>query len=184
MKTILIFVSTLDGKVTRWGDARIRSWSSYEDQSHFDSVLNATRVIIMGSGTYKPDPVKPDPKHLFIVMTRYPSEYKSLHKPGLVEFTDESPGSLLKRLGDSDDNILIVGGPQISALFLKEKLIDELWLTIEPKIFGNGDSLVVNEKLDIELKLLSINRANDRGTLITKYEILKGEKNNQKTVIQ
>jgi len=175
MKTILIFVSTLDGKVTRWGDAKIRSWSSHADQAYFDSIWNATRVVIMGSGTYKPDPVKPDPKHLFIVMTRHTSEYKGLHKPGLLEFTNESPEALLQRFQYSEENVLIVGGSHMATSFLKKQLIDELWLTIEPKIFGKGDSLVINEKLDIELKLLSFNRANDRGTLITKYEILKNE---------
>jgi dihydrofolate reductase len=60
MKTILIFVSTLDGKITKWGDSKVRSWSSKNDQDYFDSVWNDTRIIIMGSGTYNPDPVKPD----------------------------------------------------------------------------------------------------------------------------
>lgn len=173
MKTILIFVSTLDGKVTRWGDDKIRSWSSHEDQSYFDSIWNATRVIIMGSGTYKPDPVKPNPKHLFIVLTRHPSEYKDSHKQGLLEFTDESPENLLKCFGDSDENILIVGGSQIATLFLKEQLIDQLWLTIEPKIFGSGASIVSEERFDIDLKLLSSEQINEQGTLINKYNVIR-----------
>ena len=32
MKTILVFVSTLDGKITKWGDAHVKSWSSQKDQ--------------------------------------------------------------------------------------------------------------------------------------------------------
>jgi len=173
MKIILIFVSTLDGKVTRWGDDKIRSWSSHEDQSYFDSIWNATRAIIMGSGTYKPDPVKPNPNHLFIVMTRHPSDYINLYKKGLLEFTDESPENLLRRLGDSDDNILIVGGPQIATLFLKDQLIDELWLTVEPKIFGSGASIVTEERFDIDLKLLSSELINEQGTLINKYNVIR-----------
>jgi len=175
MKTILIFVSTLDGKITKWGDPKIRSWSSNADQAYFDTIWNSTRVVIMGSGTYKPAPVKPNPKHLFIVMTRQPFKYRDFKVPGQLEFTNESPEVLLHRFQDSEKNVLIVGGSHVATSFLRRQLIDELWLTIEPKIFGKGDSLVINEKLDIELKLLSFIRVNDHGTLITKYEVLKGE---------
>ena len=52
MKTILIFVSTLDGKITKWGNPKIRFWSSQEDQDYFDRIWNETRVIVMGKATY------------------------------------------------------------------------------------------------------------------------------------
>jgi len=68
-----------------------------------------------------------------------------------------------------------VGGGQIAALFLKAQLIDELWLTIEPRIFGIGASFVNDEKLNIELKLLSCEQANEQGTLILKYKVIKVE---------
>ncbi len=35
--------------------------------------------------------------------------------------------------------MLVVGGPHVATSFLKAQLIDELWLTIEPKIFGMGE---------------------------------------------
>jgi dihydrofolate reductase len=66
-----------------------------------------------------------------------------------------------------------VGGAHIATSFLKEKLIDEVWLTIEPKIFGAGSNFVINESLDIDLKLLSFEKINEQGTLITKYSVIK-----------
>jgi dihydrofolate reductase len=174
MKTILIFVSTLDGKITKWGDPKVRSWSSKNDQDYFDKIWDDTRVVIMGSGTYKPDPVRPNPKHLFIVMTRKPAFYEMEEKEGQLEFTSESPSFLVKRFEEEGDaRVLIVGGPQIATAFLREQLIDELWLTIEPKIFGTGASFVTEEKLDINLNLLSSERMNEQGTLITKYRVIK-----------
>jgi dihydrofolate reductase len=176
MKAILIFVSSLDGKITRWGDPMIRSWSSRDDQKYFDTVWKDTRVIIMGSATYNPAPVKASPDHLFIVLTRNPGKYSSSNIPGLLEFTDESPEHLLSRFVNQEKNVLIVGGAQIATAFLKEQLIDELWLTIEPKIFGNGTSFVASEKLDIDLNLISTERVNERGTLINKYSVFKVSK--------
>jgi dihydrofolate reductase len=69
--------------------------------------------------------------------------------------------------------MLIVGGAQIATSFLRDGLIDELWLTIEPKIFGKGANFVIEEKLDIGLELLSCTRANNQGTLITKYKVIR-----------
>jgi dihydrofolate reductase len=177
MKTVLIFVSTLDGKITRWGDPMIRSWSSKSDQEYFDAIWKDSRVIIMGSGTYVPDPVKPDSHHLFVVLTRHPDRYKSREVPGRLEFTNDHLESLLKRFEKAkEERILIVGGAQVATSFLEAELIDELWLTIEPKIFGSGSCFVNEERLDIELKLLSCEQANGQGTLITKYEVIHDEK--------
>jgi len=127
----------------------------------------------MGSGTYIPDPLKVDPKHHFIIMTRQPSKYEGSKVPGLLEFTNETPVQILKRFENDENVVLVVGGSQIASSFLKEQLIDELWLTIEPKIFGTGLNFVTDEKLDIDLKLLSFKQINEQGTLIAKYLILK-----------
>jgi riboflavin biosynthesis pyrimidine reductase len=38
--------------------------------------------------------------------------------------------------------MMIVGGPHAATSFLKDQLIDELWLTFEPKVFGTGAILL------------------------------------------
>jgi len=174
MKTVAIFVTSLDGKITKWGDHRIRLWSSKEDQVHFDSIWNDTRVIVMGSGTYDPDPVKPSGKHLFVVLTRSPSRYSDKEQKGKLVFTNERPEKIIERFEkEGEERILIVGGSQIASLFLKNQLIDELWLTFEPSIFGTGGNFIIDEKLDIKLRLLSCEKVNIEGTLIAKYLVIK-----------
>ena len=69
--------------------------------------------------------------------------------------------------------MLVVGGPHVATSFLKEQLIDELWLTLEPKIFGIGDNFATEVKLDINLHLIHCEKVNEQGTLITKYAVLK-----------
>jgi dihydrofolate reductase len=69
--------------------------------------------------------------------------------------------------------MLVVGGPHIATSFLREQLIDELWLTIEPKIFGMGANFAIDAKLDIDTRLIQYEKVNDQGTLITKYAVLK-----------
>lgn len=176
MKTILVFASTLDGKVTKWGDPFVRKWTSEDDQHYFNKIWNEASLIVMGSNTYNPDPVKPFQNHLFIILTRNPSKYRAHVVPGQIEFTSETPAQLVERFEkQGTGKMLIVGGAHIATSFFKDKLIDELWLTIEPKIFGTGGNFVIEEELDINLQLISCERVNEQGTLINKYAIIKDE---------
>jgi dihydrofolate reductase len=174
MKTILIFVSSLDGKVTKWGEPNVRSWSSHQDQDYYKKVWNESRLIVMGSSTFNADTFNPSPDHQIIIMTSQPDRYKSFEVPGQMEFTNETPVELSSRFTiRGHQQMLVVGGPHVATSFLKEQLIDELWLTIEPKIFGMGENFATGIKLDIDLRLIQSEKVNDQGTLITKYAVLK-----------
>jgi len=91
----------------------------------------------MGSNTFNAEPIKPTSNHLLVIMTRQPHKYKSYETLGQLEFKNESPDQLTKQFeNEGYEYMFVVGGAHIATSFLKEQLIDELWLTIEPKIFG------------------------------------------------
>ncbi len=174
MKVVLVFVSTLDGKVTKWGNPHVKDWSSQKDQDYYKKLWNDARLIIMGSSTFNAEHFSPSSNHLLVVMTNHFSKYKEYEVAGQLEFTDKSPLELIeqyKRKGF--ETMVVIGGAHVATSFLKEQLIDELWLTIEPKIFGTGGSFVIEENLDINLQLISCEKVNEQGTLITKYAVIK-----------
>jgi dihydrofolate reductase len=174
MKAILVFVSTVDGKVTKWGNPDVRMWTSGSDKEYFKDLWNKSRLIVMGRNTYNVEIIEPSSKHVFIIMTNHPLEYKEVEISGQLEFTDESPVKLYKRFERAGhERMLVVGGANIATSFLRQQLIDELWLTIEPRIFGTGGNFVVEERLDINLKIISSEIVNEQGTLINKYEVIK-----------
>lgn len=174
MKVILVFVSTLDGKVTKWGDPHVKGWSSQKDQQYYKKIWNDAQLIIMGSNTFNAERFLPSPDHLLVVMTSHISKYKNFKVPDQIEFTDKPPVELKEQFQKKGCKIMIVvGGAHIATSFLKDQLIDEIWITIEPKIFGTGGSFVIEEKLDINLRLISYEKVNEQGTLICKYEVLK-----------
>ena len=174
MKVILIFVTNLDGKVTKWGDPHVFRWSSPEDQAYFKKTWKESPLVIMGSGTFDYDPVKPDPNKLLVIMTRTPEEYTKYVVPGQLEFSNETPTQLVERYKAAGyKQMLMVGGAHVATSFFKEQLIDEVWLTLEPKIFGKGGNFVVEQELDVELKRISLETVNERGTMIMKYEVIK-----------
>lgn len=167
-------VSSIDGKITKWDAIQdVSTWTSSEDQSFFMSMLDSHKLIIMGKNTY--EAAKNNLKEKFgrmrIVMTSHPQEYASESNSG-ISFTSESPKVLVSRLEkEGHAEALLLGGGRINASFFKEGLVNELYLTIEPKIFGKGKMLVGDEELDINLKLVEIKQLNNAGTLLLHYSI-------------
>jgi len=52
MKTGLVFISTLDGKVTKWGEANVSIWSSPEDQKYFKKYGMIPNLLFLGAIHY------------------------------------------------------------------------------------------------------------------------------------
>lgn len=172
MKVILAMVSSVDGKTTKWTNPKIYEWTSREDQAHFFSLIEKSKVIIMGRKTFfaAKSIIKLSPKQLRIVLTKTPKEYANMAIDGQLEFTNDSPQKLIKKLERKGyTQILLTGGQQINTLFLNVKLINEVWLTVEPSIFGSGNGLVSEEKLDVQMQLKSIKKLNKNGTILLKY---------------
>lgn len=173
MKIILLYVSSIDGKLTKWGQSKVHNWTSPEDAEYFLAVRKQNNLIVMGSKTF--NAVKPNPEEgtLRIVMTEQPKKYQQYALPGQIEFSNESPERLVNRLETQYKQMILLSGKTLSTAFLKKKLVNELWLTIEPKIFGIGDPLVTEEKLDIQLQLIKLQKLNRKGTLLIKYKVEK-----------
>src|SRR5258706_14796913 len=114
MKIILIFVTTLDGKVTKWGDPHVMRWTSQEDRAYCKKTWSDSPLIIMGSGTFEFDPVKPSPNNLLVIMTKDPAKYKQYEVASQLEFTAESPAQLTERFrAKGYERMLVVGGPHV-----------------------------------------------------------------------
>lgn len=174
MKVIMVFVSTLNGKITRGDDPEVRYWSSKSDQEYYSRVWRNSTLVVMGSRTYNDNIIKPQEGRLVVVMTRTPGKYKDHIIWGQMEFSDMSPAELVYKYSKSGSPLMtVVGGPLIATSFIKESLVDELWLTLEPRLFGTGINLIAESDVDVKLKLIEIEKVNDEGTLITKYSFIR-----------
>ncbi|HLN21750.1 MAG TPA: dihydrofolate reductase family protein [Bacteroidales bacterium] len=174
MKVVLVFVSTLNGKITRGDDPEVRTWSSVSDKKHYRRIWKNSNLVVMGSSTYTQNIIRPSKSRLIVVMTSRPELYSSRNIEGQLEFTSELPGQIVKRFSASGTKLMtVVGGSKIASSFLKASLVDELVLTIEPLIFGKGINLFYEDDFEVKLKLVDITRANEDGTLITVYKIKK-----------
>lgn len=148
MKIILAMVLSLDGKSTK-ADQSPNLWASVEDQGFFNDLKKKIGVIIVGRKTYEAAGKPHGDGIRRIVMSR---------EAGFSLPTDI-------------DEALLVGGSELNAEFFKRKLINEIYLTIEPKIFGAGLPLAQMIGLEVELELLNVERLNPQGTLLLHYRV-------------
>ena len=175
MKLKLIAVTSANGKLTRGDDPDIYKWTSKEDSDFFFGEVRKAKLIVMGSATYEVADklINPEPDKLRIVLTSSPEKFEDKHLTGQLEFSSESPKQLVSRLENEYDEMLLAGGAHVYSSFMKESLVDEIYLTIEPIMFGRGKNLFEGEEFEENLKLISTEKLNDRGTLLLKYEVLK-----------
>lgn len=169
MKVILLMAITVDGKIAKY-TTHPATWTSKADKKVFIETTKNAGVIIMGQTTY--DTIgRPLPGRLNIVMNPNPDASKNL--PGILEFTKSQPPELLKELAARGfSTVIIGGGATINGLFLSKGLLDEVWLTIEPRLFGEGLSLFKGADKDIALQLLEVIKL-DENVLQVRYKIIK-----------
>lgn len=174
MKITLVMVSTINGRITKGADPNVAHWASKEDQKHFAAMIGKYNLLVMGSKTYEAagGSSHAKPGTLRIVLTQKPKKYQTKHIPGKLEFMNVKPKTLVAVLGKRGyKNMLLLGGGQTNALFLKAGLVDELYLTVEPKIFGLGAPLFGEENYFVAMNLLSMKKINKQGTLLLRYKI-------------
>jgi dihydrofolate reductase len=116
---------------------------------------------------------KPLPDRLNLIVTTKAEKFKEKEIPGALEFTDNSPEQITENLKNKGfETAILGGGAAINSLFLKNNLIDELMLTIEPKLFGSGYGIFDKTDVDMNLELIDIKRLNDN-TINIHYKIIK-----------
>src|SRR6266702_3666905 len=174
MFVTLVTVQSLDGKMTRGDDPDVHAWSSDEDFRNFASLRDAHDVIVMGRTTY--EVIRPTlhlrQDKLRIVLTAHPERFADQVVPGALEFTNEQPAELVARLESSGHKkLLLTTGGQGNAAFLQAGLVNELYATIEPHLFGQGAELAGNVPMDVRLKLQAVRQLNDHGTILFHYQV-------------
>ena len=168
MKVILYMASTPNGLIAKRDDDT--SWISKEEWDSYSAMVRAKGCSIVGHRTYE-------------ILTKQPefSELKDVrlivvahHDLSLVDSRHavaHSPKEALD-LAKGFDEVVVAGGGILNTSFLAENLIDEIYLDIEPVIFGAGIPLFNDQKFEKQLELIGEKRIGKDGMQLH-YRILK-----------
>jgi dihydrofolate reductase len=166
---ILLAAMSIDGFIANVNKENLSSmtWTSKEDRQFFVKKTKAIGTTIMGSKTFVTIG-KALPERHNIVMTSQPARYAQFNDSDLF-FTAESPEEILANLNQQEINkVALCGGASIYSLFLQKGLVNRMFLTIEPCVFGEGVKLF-SGKTQQQFKLISQEKLNEAGTLVLEY---------------
>jgi dihydrofolate reductase len=196
MTTFIIAVLSADGFIARSETDTSTSWTSKEDFQWYTKRTKQARVLVMGRKTFDTFR-KIMPGRQIIIYTQGEvivpgtdqvaptldknSQIDLDQKKGGVWTTQLPPAELLEVLDQNGaDEVAISGGGSIYTQFLTSGLVDTLYLTIEPIIFGDGIRLF-DKALESspKLELKELHHLSDQ-TKLLEYKILKSNSSQSK----
>jgi dihydrofolate reductase len=166
MKVTMMMAITADGMIARDHD-HFPDWTCRADKQMFKTLTQEAGVVIFGSRTFETIG-KPLAGRLNIVLTRHPERYQISEN---LEFCSDPPEQLVADLAARGyTEVILAGGAIINTAFAKSRLINELMLTVAPRIFGQGLSLF-SEACDLTLDLLEIQTLESH-SLVLRYRVI------------
>ncbi len=164
MKVTLYMTTTVNGFIAK--ENNDTSWSK-ETWLSFAQFVKKTGNIIIGRKTYE--------------LMNADNEFRKIGNPFTVVVSKEifippfnavlakSPKEALKIIKEKNfPNALVAGGAILSASFMKENLVDEVIIDIEPYIFGRGIRLFSKSSFEKRLKLIKTKKLS-KNTIQLKY---------------
>jgi dihydrofolate reductase len=170
MKITAIIMQSLDGFLARSNNDDL-SWGSRADRNFFIEKTKEIGTMLMGSTTF--DNMKGTNGKAFnsrnaIVFTSRLAEYQNYSSEfGQVRFVSDTPQSVISELESNGvTEAALIGGGHLIHQFLETKLVNEIYTTITPKLFGSGIKMCAEQLADLNLKLLDFSKISDNELLL------------------
>ena len=157
---------TLDGKIARYS-GHASNWTSKEDKKHLHKIEDSCDVMVVGRKSYELAQ-KPLSQRNVVVFTR--SVEATRQESARLLFLNPQNVDFVKfAVGKNYSRVCVLGGPEIYSYFLDHNLLDDLYITIEPLVFGEGLGLFNKPVETKNFKLKSVEKLNKGGTLLLHY---------------
>lgn len=170
MEIFLIAATTADGYIGRHSTDKSTNWTSTEDKQFYVSLIKTADVIVMGSTSF--DTFDRYPKNSNWVIYDFHPENRTNPAPDRIRFqaTKTDPKELVQSFKQQGyQKVAICGGKSIYTMFLTAGLIDKLYLTVEPVIFGDGIPLF-DKPAETKLNLEKVHTLSEQ-TIVLEYKV-------------
>lgn len=156
MKVILYTGLTINGFIAKKDGST--DWMCKEDFQDFDNMCRKIGVVVMGRKTW--DEMNPNwlpfPQGdgTYLVLTRNSKLVSEISKTIYHLGAPEEAIELLKSQGHSE--MLVIGGGETYGSFIQTGLVDELYIDIEPYLFGQGIPFFTEHNFEFKFELVEI----------------------------
>jgi len=170
MEVFLIAAMTADGFIARRADQVSTAWTSREDKQWFVQKTKQAKVCVMGRTTYETIGAPRSGRSILVLSSSGKTTLEDQDlELGQMTKISLSPTELVARLQELQvEQLAVCGGASVYTQFLQAGLINRLYLTVEPVIFGTGLSLF-NQNLMNQISLVDIHRLSGQ-TVVLEYK--------------
>lgn len=169
MEVFIISALTADGFIARSEQQLSTDWTSKEDAQFFRDRTRQAGAIVMGRKTFETIG-QPLPNRLNIVYSSDPSKF-SQFDPQQLMVTQLSPADLIAQLTQAGyQSLAVCGGASIYTMFMQSGLVNKMFLTTEPVLFGTGVSLF-NQQISQKIKFVTTHQLSEQ-TRVSEYLVL------------
>ncbi|MBI4272604.1 dihydrofolate reductase [Candidatus Uhrbacteria bacterium] len=160
----LLAAVSIDGRIAAYSGHK-SDWTSKEDKDFLHSMLDASDCVVVGRNTYE-IAREPLSKRNCIVFTNMSEKSDR----GTVYFNPAKQDFSVFAKEKKYTSIAVLGGTGVYTYFLEHDLCTDLWLTIEPVVFGTGLALFETEKFVMKhFHLQSSRLLNSNGSILLHY---------------
>ena len=171
MEVSLIVATSADGFIAQDPSVPSTAWTSKEDAAWFAQKTKEIGICIMGKNTFETIG-RPLPGRLTVVLSREKTLSAPVEKNLLETFAGE-PETLLTNLAERGYSAAaICGGASVYTQFMQKGLIDRLFITVEPIVFGDGVRLFNQPFDNLRLQLVATHPLSAQ-TVVLEYHVIK-----------
>ena len=149
---------TINGLIAKPNDDT--SFTSQEDHVGFKKICLENKAVIVGQRTY--DLLQNDPEFNYPECTYFVLRHDGPTAKEILTIIEEK----------GFKSACIIGGGKTNTAFLKDGLINEIYLDIEPYVFGQGIPLFATADFEYKLELLEVKNLSPQ-TLQLHYRVQK-----------
>ncbi len=173
----LIAVCTIDGRIARHA-RHMTGWSSKEDKDFLHKTLDRSDAVVVGRNTYEVAKAPLSRRNCIVFTHNVTGAVEIGAGPAYLNPVEVSIRDYCTSHGYK--KIAVLGGTKTFTYFLQAGLADEIFLTIEPLVFGAGlplfDGVVKGGGArGLGFNLVSLKKLNKYGTVLLHYKKHSGD---------
>lgn len=160
MKVILYMAMSANGFIAKADDNT--DFVSAAEWESFRSMIRKVGNMVIGRRTYdimrKSNEFSGFDKAKVVVVTQ-DKIFKAYGLNHFIAGSAQQAVAFLEKQGFGE--ALVAGGGILNSSFMKQNLIDEIYLDIEPVIFGKGIRVFAEDDFEVRLKLVGIKKISE-----------------------
>jgi len=164
-KYILLAAVSIDGKINK-NNKHSSNWTSTEDKDHLHKILDQCDLVLVGNRTYQLA------KQALALRNCLVFSHATKKSKANCTYINPQKTDIKKFIAQNKyKKIAILGGTAIYDFTMAHNMLDEIYLTIEPIIFGSGLSIFDTFVKKINaFQLVSSKKLNPRGSILLHYK--------------